>query len=145
MGKASSTTRYSVTSAFTKGAEMEPVALVEMVMSATPQSVSSRATFSEGYGVILSIMVHGKLTVFSSLIHRRNASETKPCSAHAAAMARQLSRSFFPFCAQLSMLTNATGVPPAKKRQCSSDTTMDSVCRGLSGPAERSVCTTGSS
>ena len=92
------------------------MALLVMVMPATPRAVSWSATFWEGWGVILSIMDQGKLTLSSQESQRRKSSGTKPPFCQPSARVRQLSRSFLPFWAQLSMLTTAMGLPPARNR-----------------------------
>ena len=127
LGKASSSTRYSVISALTKGAIRVPVLVRAMAMSATPRRPSSSCTRSEGWGVILSIMDQGKLTRPSSSSQSRKADSTSPRSAQPRAMDSTPARSFSPLRAQLSMLTMAMGAPPAWKRRYSRAAAIDMV------------------
>ena len=113
LGKASSSTRYSVISALTKGAIRVPVLVLEMVISARPSPSSASFTLSEGWGVILSIIDQGKLTQAGFSSQSRKAAGTSSRSCQPRATASTPSRSFLPFWAQLSMLTMAMGAPPA--------------------------------
>ncbi|MPN34708.1 hypothetical protein SDC9_182202 [bioreactor metagenome] len=65
-GNASSTTRYSGTSALTNGAMYVPRPVTMGSMPSTPSSVRRARTSSAGRGVILSIIVSGKLTLRGS-------------------------------------------------------------------------------
>ena len=63
--------------------------------------------------MILSIIVHGKATVFSSLIYSIKSLSTKPSFFHSSAIVSTDSRSFAPFFEQLSIDTSAIGYFPA--------------------------------
>ena len=62
LGNASSITRYSASSAFTKGATYVFLLVTMLSVSVKPASSSIFFTLSSGRGVILSIMLQGKET-----------------------------------------------------------------------------------
>lgn len=128
MGKSSSTTRYSACSALTNAAVAAPRAVWRIPVSSNPSDASISATFASGCGVILSIMVLGNVTF--RRMYARKASASPP-TAMASAAGSMAARSFSPLCAQLSMLTRATGAPHAAKRRFSRPHSMAII--GLSG------------
>ena len=68
---------------------------------------------------------------------------TLPEAAQCSTMAMTDSWNSFPFSAQLSMLTKASGAAPWLKRCHAPAAAMDMMCEGLSGPAARSASTAG--
>ena len=107
-----------------------------------PSAVSFCSTTSAGRGVILSIMLQGKETFASSSSHATNSAGTKPRFSHSRAISVTPAFSFSPLWEQLSMLTTATGVPPALKRSSSSAATTPIACFGAAGPASMSAAAT---
>ena len=91
LGKSSSMTRYSHSSALTKG-----------VPSSRPSALSMAATEASGPGVILSIIDQGKETLSAS--HLLN-----PSPPHFCAKQEIAALSLSPLWEQLSMLTMASG------------------------------------
>ena len=72
LGKLSSITRYCGFSALTNGAMYVFFPVITGCMSSTPSFSRSAAICSLGRGVILSIMVHGNATTFSSVTYLRS-------------------------------------------------------------------------
>ena len=84
-----------------------PLDVVMGLMELIPVFSILSCTSRSGLGVILSIMVRGKLT-FSS-IQLMKSSVRKPLAFHSSAIVRMLSMSLSPLWLQLSMLTKARG------------------------------------
>src|SRR5574344_1986999 len=99
-----------------------------------PSASSFCWTTGDGRGVILSIMLHGNATLFLSESQLINSGSAKPFFTHSFAMNMTAASSFSPLCEQLSMLANATGCAPFKKRVSASDVTTAMACLGCAGP-----------
>ena len=111
-GNLSSMTRYSASSALTKGAMYVCFAVTMGSLSSKPSFSSICLTLSSGRGVILSIMDIGKLTRFSSPMYSRKALSADPLSTYALAMVSMAALSLSPLCEQLSIETKAIGYAP---------------------------------
>ena len=112
-------------------------------MASTPSASSRLAISALGRGVILSIIVQGKATCFSSLTQARKASVTNPPSRQASATRRTASRRREPFFEQLSMETRLSGPAPARKRSQSIAATIAIAVLAFSGPPSMSAATAG--
>ena len=112
-GKLSSITRYSASSAFTKGATNVFLLVFTKSTSSIPSLTSISITESAGLGVILSIIDQGKLTFFSSSTYAKKPLSQTLLSHQFFANATTAALSLSPLCEQLSILTIATGRAPA--------------------------------
>ncbi len=122
-GNSSSITRYSHSSAFTNGAAYVFFPVITGCISSPQSTARSFSTFSSGLGVILSIIVHGKLTRLLSSTYPKKSPSTSSFSCHAFAYARIASCSLSPLWEQLSILTIAIGYAPLLNRSYKRDVT----------------------
>ena len=106
--KLSSITKYSGTSVFTKKAK-ELFPILKVSLSSKPKSFNFLDIVSEGRGVILSIILKGKETLFLSSKYSIKPSLSKPFFNHSFAIVIIASLSLSPLFAQLSTLNIEIG------------------------------------